>query len=89
MTNNHSRPPPLDALITSLFALARQFEDFMNEHTENLDFESYADLTQYETKLLAYGNALATTDRIAFIRDELAEAEGHLAFMHERIGGKP
>ncbi len=78
-------PGRLSPIGEKLFALAQQFEEFANEQTERLDFDDYANVSSWETKLLAFGNLIETADRETFLDEEISEAKDFLAWIRERV----
>ena len=78
-------PPVVD----TLFCLARKIEDFLNDHTEELDIGQYDELRECETKLLAFGNLLSAFNRDAFLQDEIVQAADCLGYIRQRIGRAP
>lgn len=84
------RNAPADRrVIERLFELAGEIERLLSDHTEELDYAAYEDLSSYETKLLAYGNFLASspTAREQLVQEAITEAESCLAYAQRRIGG--
>ncbi|QDT57212.1 hypothetical protein Pan44_52790 [Caulifigura coniformis] len=77
------------AMSEPLFKLAEIALDFANEYTEVLDFEEYATVSEIETKMLAFGNLLESSDRDAFLKDELRQATETLAYLRHRKSIKP
>ncbi|QEG36090.1 hypothetical protein [Bythopirellula goksoeyrii] len=49
-----------------------------DDNAEQLTYEMYAMLAEYETNLLAFGNLLAATHIERFLADELNDAEASL-----------
>ncbi len=78
--------PPLPPLAVDLFELARQLEEYMNERTEQLDFESYETLLNWESRLLAYANLLSAADPERFIKHEQALIVSGFADLRDRLG---
>ena len=69
----------------TLFGLAKEIADFADEQTENLNYEDYAALIEYEAKLLAFGNVLSAYNRDKFLEEEIGEAMDCLEHLRQRI----
>ena len=78
------RHAPAARKAETLFDLAKEIADLANDETERLSFEEYADLMECETKLLAYGNLLHSSDRNGLINEAIKEARGHIDYLRER-----
>jgi len=68
-------PGTLSPLGERLFTLSKAAAEFANEQTESLNFGDYATVCEIETRLLAYGNLLESSEQEAFLEDELRIAE--------------
>lgn len=76
--------PPI---AVKLFKLAKQLEDFAASQEDCIAFaRDYLALCAYGTKLLAYANLLSAFNRESFLEAEIAEVEGFLASLKQRLG---
>jgi hypothetical protein len=78
----------LSLLAAQLFALANEISRYADEHTEWLNFGEYADLCEYETKLLAFGNLYESSNPHSYLQGELEAASEHFNTVKERINAK-
>lgn len=72
-------------MVDQLFGLAGQIEDFLDERTEELSFEDYDALRETETKLLAFGNLLMSSDTNALLREAIRSAANQLKHTRCRL----
>ncbi len=79
----------LTAIIPQLWALAQKLAEFADQETEQLDFETYLAFSEYETRLLAYGNLMATSDQVRFLQEELQAARQFLQETSNRLSRCP
>ena len=78
----------LSNIAIELFTLSHKFSRFANDHSEWLNFGEYADLCELETKFLAFGNLLETSDPITFLHEEIASAKEHFEYLQKRVISK-
>jgi hypothetical protein len=71
---------------SALRAKADELEAFMNEHTEQLDFENYDSLRETEATLRALAEFLEHVDPQGFVAAKIAAADHELRFFSEYLG---
>ncbi len=86
MTDQHQK---LTAFIPQLWTLAQKLAEYAIQQTEQLDFETYAALSEYETKLLAYAELLSISDPAHFLHEELQSVRHFLEETHSRLSDCP
>ena len=86
MTDQHQTPT---AIIPHLWTLAQELAEFADQQTEQLDFETYAAVSEYETKLLAYAELLSISDRAQYLLEELQSARQFLEETRSRLSDSP
>lgn len=69
--------------------MADDFAQLAGEWSERLNYEEHSSLSEYETKLLAFGNLLSATDTKRFVTMELQEATDYFTFVRSRLGLPP
>lgn len=67
------------AFAKRLEKLAEDLAEFADAETERLDFETYAALSEYETRLLAFRKLITAADQSRLIEQELDRAGQFLA----------
>lgn len=76
---------PETLLAERLFSVAKRIADFVDLHTEQLDYAAYSDLSDYDTKLCAYARLIDEVQQFAFLEEEIVEALGHLEYIAKRF----
>ena len=72
-----------------LWILAGELAEFADQQTEQLDFETYAAISEYETKLLAYADLLSISDPAHFLHEELQSVREFLEETRSRQSDCP
>ncbi len=76
-----------ETLVAHLYALSKEFSRLCDcKVTEQIPFEDYNNILEYETKLNAFGNLLSVSDTMKFLQAEIEEAECYLADFRRRLG---
>jgi hypothetical protein len=73
-------------LTARIMSLAKEYYLLMADaDAEDLSYDEYTCLLQYEAKLNAYGNLLTVEEPAAFLRHELNDAKAFLRCMRLRL----
>jgi len=92
MTASHQKRLSLSqrtAFTQQLWTLASELAEYADQQTEQLDFETYAAVSEYETKLLAYAELLSISDPAQFLQKELLSARQFLEESRSRLSDCP